>query len=238
MIQLNHTILINKLEHYGIRGTSLNWFSSYLTERTQYTFCNNKSSEFKNITCGVPQGSVLGPLLFLLYINDLPNISQKLKFYLFADDTNIFYQNSNLDNLQAVLNNELKKLSIWLNANRLALNISKTNFVIFAPKNKPLKNVTLLINKKAIQQKDHVKYLGVLIDSQLTFKYHITAVSKKISRTTGLMYRIRKYVDNKTLTMIYYSLIYPYLIYGIPIWGNADNVHLNSIFTIQKKLYE
>ena len=233
---MNHSILLQKLEHYGIRGTSLNWFSSYLNGRSQFTFCNNKSSDIKPITCGVPQGSVLGPLLFLLYINDLPNISNKLKFYLFADDTNIFYQCSKLDSLQTTVNTELKKLSIWLNSNRLALNISKTNFVIFASKNKPLKNVTLLLNKKAIEQKDHVKYLGVLIDSKLTFKVHITAVSKRIAKATGIMYRIRKYVDNKTLTMIYYSLIYPFLLYGIPIWGNADDVHLKSIFTIQKKV--
>ena len=126
---------------------------------------NNQNSELKSITCGVPQGSVLGPVLFLIYINDLPNVSKVLKFFLFADDTNIFYQNSNLVDLENVVNKELKKLSLWLNANRLALNISKTNFVIFAAKNKPLKNVTVLINKKAIQQNEYVKYLGILSDS-------------------------------------------------------------------------
>ena len=203
--------------------------------RTQFTSCNNASSEVKSITCGVPQGSVLGPLLFLIYINDLPNISMKLKFFLFADDTNIFYQCPNLEDLQRVLNRELKKLSLWLNANRLALNISKTNFVIFAAKNKPLKNITLLINKKAIQQKDFVKYLGVLIDSKLTFKEHIMAISKKVSRITGAMYRIRNYVNDNTLRMIYFSLIYPHFIYGIPIWGNADNIHIDPLLKLQKK---
>jgi hypothetical protein len=232
---VNHKILIDKLEHYGIRGRSLDWFSSYLTGRTQYTFCNGVNSELRTITCGVPQGSVLGPLLFLLYINDLPNISNKLKFYLFADDTNIFFESSDLESLEKTVNRELKKLSLWLNANRLALNISKTNFVIFAAKNKPLQNVTLLINRKAIQQTDNVKYLGVIIDSQLTFTQHIANVVKKVSRITGLMYRIRGCVDNTTLNMIYYSLIYPHLLYGIPIWGNADDTHINPLLILQKK---
>ena len=231
---VNHDILITKLEHYGVRGRSLDWFTSYLKDRSQYTSCNNARSEIKTISCGVPQGSVLGPLLFLIYINDLPNISNKLKFYLFADDTNIFYQCTNLDELQNVLNRELKKLTTWLNVNRLALNISKTNFVIFAAKNKPLKNVTLLLSKRAIQQTNYVKYLGILIDSQLTFKDHVMAVSKKIARTTGAMYRIRPYVNDKTLKMIYNSLLYPHLLYGIPIWGNADNIHIKSLLTLQK----
>ena len=232
---VNHNILIQKLEHYGVRGSSLNWFSSYLTGRIQFTYCNSVESDKKIVTCGVPQGSVLGPLLFLLYINDLPNISKKLKFYLFADDTNIFYQSKDLDSLQSTVNKELKKLSLWLNANRLALNISKTNFVIFAAKNKPLKNVTLLLNNKAFAQKDHVKYLGILIDSQLTFQAHTNSVSKKIARVTGMMYRIRKFVNDKTLRTIYNSLIYPFILYGVPIWGNADELHIEPIHKIQKK---
>ena len=224
---------MQKLEHYGVRGIALNWFSSYLTGRTQYTSCNNERSDMKTITCGVPQGSVLGLLLFLLYINDLPNISNKLKFYLFADDTNIFYKGTNLKSIQKTVNHELKKLSLWLNANRLALNISKTNFVIFAARNKPLENVTLLINRKAIQQADNVKYLGVLIDAQLTFKNHISSVIKKVSRITGLMYKIRNFVDNKTLDMI--SLIYPHLLYGIPLWGSACKSLIDPLQILQNQ---
>ena len=128
---VNHKILLSKLEHYGIRGSLLKWFESYLTNRTQYVFLNGVSSDTMSMSCGVPQGSVLGPLLFLLYINDLPNISDKLKFFLFADDTNIYYESDNLKSLEKIVNQELKSLSLWLNVNRLALNVSKTNFVIF-----------------------------------------------------------------------------------------------------------
>ena len=123
---------------------ALKWFESYLTDRKQYVFYNGVSSDVKDISCGVPQGSVLGPLLFLLYINDLPNISEKLKFYLFADDTNIYYESNNLRDLEIIVNEELKQLSLWLNLNRLALNISKTNFVIFHVYNQPLYSITLL----------------------------------------------------------------------------------------------
>ena len=140
---VNHDILLLKLEHYGVRDNMLNWFKSYLSNRKQYVYLNGVSSDIKEISCGVPQGSVLGPLLFLLYINDLPNISKILDFYLFADDTNIYYESESLDKLEKKVNKELRKL------NRLSLNISKTNFVIFHPFNKPLKHqITLKIQKK------------------------------------------------------------------------------------------
>ena len=112
----------------------------------------------------------------------------------------------------------------------------KTNFVIFASVNKPLKNVTILLANKAIEEKKYVKYLGVLIDSRLTFKEHTSSVYKKIARTVGLLYKLRHYVNQKTLTMIYYSLIYPFLIYATPIWGNTHDIHLSPIHKLQKKV--
>ena len=233
---VNHEILLRKLEHYGIRGAALKWFESYLTNRKQYVYYNGVSSDIKSVTCGVPQGSVLGPLLFLIYINDLPNISEKLSFFLFADDTNIYYESADLLELEKTVNEELKKLSQWLNINRLALNVSKTNFVIFrSPTKKCNHNVTLIMNRKALQQKDHVKYLGVLLDEHLNWKYQINGVALKISRGIGILAKLKPYLKNNLLRSIYFSLVYSHLSYGVHVWGSADKTSLNKIVTLQNK---
>ena len=128
---VNHDILLNKLEHYRVSGIALDWFASYLSNRNQYVSVNGHMSDYLNITWGVPQGSVLGPLLFLIYINDLPNISKLLSFYLFADDTNIYFEAPDMFILQKIMNRELRYVKKCLDANKLALNIEKTNFVVF-----------------------------------------------------------------------------------------------------------
>ena len=232
---VNHKILLQKLDHYGIRGSALSWFESYLDNRKQYVYVNGESSDLKIISCGVPQGSVLGPLLFLLYINDLPNISNVLDFYLFADDTNIYYEDVSLISLEKKVNNELKKLNLWLNVNRLSLNIAKTNFVIFHPYNKPLKgSITIKIKKKAIVEKSAIKYLGVTIDSTLSWKDHILNISKKISRAIGVMYKIRPFINIAIMKNLYYALIYSHLVYAIQVWGSACDMHLKKITVLQK----
>ena len=128
---VNHKILLGKLEHYGVRGNVLRWFNSYLTEGHQYVVVNGHVSDSLLITSDVPQGSVPGPLLILIYMNDLPYVSKVLQFYLFAGDTSIYYDANDLITLQKVINRELRKVKKWLEANRLALKISKTNYAIF-----------------------------------------------------------------------------------------------------------
>ena len=128
---VNHEILLAKLENYGIRGVINSWFRSYLTDRKQTTEVNNVVSEAETTLCGVPQGSVLGPLLFLLYINDIYKSSSLFSFYLFADDTSIILTNNNLKELETLVNCELGNVNDWLKANKLSLNIKKLNFVIF-----------------------------------------------------------------------------------------------------------
>ena len=175
-------------------------------------------------------------MLFLLYINDLPNVSKILNFYLFADDTNIYYESNTLKDLEKSINNELGKLSLWLNLNRLSLNIDKTNYIIFHPYNKPLKqHITIKINKKALAEKEYIKYLGVLIDSTLSWKHQISNISKKVSRALGIMYKLRPYVPLRIMKNVYHSLIYSHIIYAIEVWGSTFKTVINKILVLQKK---
>ena len=134
----DHSVLLHKLHYYGVRGTAHNWFTSYLGGRTQTTQVHSKISSKANLTCGLPQGSVLGPLLFLLYINDICTTSTKFKFHLFAEDTNLLYADKNLKSLETILNTELVKVSDWPHANKLTLNTKKSNYVNFHPYQKKI----------------------------------------------------------------------------------------------------
>ena len=181
---MNHEILLKKLEHYGIRGIALAWFHSYLSNREQYVSVNGYNSRSLNVTCGVPQGSVLGSLLFLIYINDIPNTSSKLAFYLFADDTSIYFESENLEQLQKIVNRELKHVKKWLDANKLVRYVDKTNFVIFHSPQKPLcENIIIKFGKQHVDKVKHVKFLGLLLDENLSWKHNLSELSKKLART-------------------------------------------------------
>ena len=133
---VDHSIIIAKLNHYGIRGIALEWFKNYLTNRSQIVKFKNNLSNKEKIICGVPQGSVLGPLLFLTYINDIHKSSEILSFIIFEDDTNMFYSHKNIKTLNETINNELNKVSLWLQANKLSLNIKKTQIIFFKTRKK------------------------------------------------------------------------------------------------------
>ena len=160
---VDHHILLDKLEYYGIRGIAHEWFSSYLSNRSQFVSLDLIDSDSKQISCGVPQGSVLGPLLFLTYVNALHKCSNVLDFHLFADDTNIFLQDQNLHFLELKLNEELDKVNQRLQLNRLSLNIDKTNFVIFCPPQRNPQPICLKISGRPVEQTAYVKYVDLII---------------------------------------------------------------------------
>ena len=198
---------------------------------------NGHKSDSLLITCGEPQGSILGPLLFFLYINDLPNTSKLLSFHFFADDTDIYCSSENLNDLELILNQELNTVAEWMKSNRLALSILKTNFVLFHCKRlKPYKSLNLKIDGVNIQEVSTVKYLGVTFDSNLTWKNHVNELCLKPSKTVGIFSKLRYYVNVDILIMLYYSLIYPFLTYGIQVWGFTYPTYLKPVTTLQKRV--
>ena len=234
---VNHHILLKKLEHYGIRGPALGWFSSYLSSRKQLVVHDGVSSPLSDITCGVPQGSILGPLLFLIYINDMHTSVKFSTVYHFADDTNLLYHHKNPKTLRKHMNADLKLLFDWLCANRLSLNISKTEFIIFKPPRAKLTNrITLTLNRTQIFESTKIRYLGVILDNKLTWKYHIFELGKKLNRAVGMLYKLRRMnCSRQILLSLYFAIFQSHLTYGICLWGNADSSILNKIFLSQKR---
>ena len=233
---VNHFILINKLRKYGIHGKILEWFISYLDNRKQYVFYNGSKSNDQYISCGVPQGSILGPLLFILYINDLSNISESLTSILFADDTTVIVESDSVSDAIALMNLELIKLNIWLQANKLTLNTTKTHYMVFDRGRKQSENNLLTLNNKSIGYVKFTKFLGVIIDEQLNWLNHISYVKNKISKGFGIILRARTFFTKKTLSNLYNAFILPYLLYCVEIWGNAAECHILPIITLQKKI--
>jgi hypothetical protein len=206
-----------------------------LDNRKQFCTFNTQSSKYANINCGVPQGSILGPLLFLLYINDLGIISSKLTSILFADDSNLFAEGANLQELQNLINSEMPTLMNWLSSNRLSLNIKKTHIMIFGKlTTNEKKKIAVYVSGQKLDVVETTKFLGLLLDDSLNWKPHITYISQKVAKSIGILSMARKVLDRKTLIQLYYSFIYPYLNYCNLSWGNAADTTLWPIFRLQK----
>jgi hypothetical protein len=225
---VNFNILLDKLEYYGFRGTCLNWFKSYLIGRTQFTVANECLSNVKHTTCGIPQGTVLYPLLFLLYINDIANSVSSFHVKLFADDFNLFVVSDNILSLFDVANNELNNLAHWICVNKLYVNYDKTNYMIFVPRTRNchtsniIINRNLLFNGHIIKQVHCVKCLGVNIDDELNWSEHINFLVGKVSSMIGIMYRNKRYLPINCKKNIYFALIYSNLIYCIEVYANTN----------------
>ena len=217
---IDHNILLDKLENYGIRGITKQWLRSYLTGRMQCVQIGRSRSEFSPIKCGVPQGSILGPTLFIMYINDIVKSSKIMKFVLFADDTNIIISGQNREQLLKQITNEMNKLKRWFNVNKLSLNLNKTKFMLFG-KRKTDVAVQIRVDDITIERVQQNVFLGVVIDDKLSWKPHINYLRKKVAKCVGVMQRASHALNQNALLILYNSFVMSYLTYCIEIWGNS-----------------
>lgn len=234
---VQHKIMLDKLFSYGVRGIALSWFHSYLSNRQQCVKVGSSTSQFKQITTGVPQGSVLGPILFLLYVNDLPSVSTSLSSILFADDTTLLASHSCYQQLVQLLNYELKKIHRWTVLNRLSLNVSKTFLILFS--NRPTdvdESLQVRLDDNPVDFVDVGRFLGVEVDGGLKFDLHINEICNKLSRTIGILYRLRGSTPVEVMINMYYGLVYPYIIYCVVVWGGSPARYTQKIILLQKKI--
>jgi hypothetical protein len=221
---VDHTILLSKLEHYGIRNTSLSLLNSYLSNRLQYVEIESVKSSYQTINTGVPQGSVLGPLLFIIYINDIHSSSNLFHFVTYADDTTLFTSLNAIANdtsspTEEIINSELQSVCKWLNLNRLSLNISKTKCMIFQKSNRIPFRPKLKLFDKYIEYVDSFNFLGIILDNKLNWKYQIENVARKVSKAICILSKLKHILPKSCLKTIYQSLVNSHLNYGLLCWG-------------------
>ena len=239
---INHNILFDKLYTYGIRGIALEWLHSYLNDRKQYVNINQHNSDKLDIQCGVPQGSILGPLLFLIYVNDL-SYFENTNILSFADDTTIYSSSTCIETLFTESNYQINALYKWFCANELYINASKTNYMIFSPPNIRIdtSRYHISIGDKTIERAGNemavksVKFLGIHIDEHLVWNSHIAYIKAKISKSLFAIRQLRHILPCVNLLNLYNALLHPHLSYGLLVWGNANQTHINKIISIQKK---
>ena len=232
---VDHNILLQKLDRYGISGNINKWFGSYLKDRKQLVSILGYDSQLRTLTHGVPQGSVLGPLLFLLFINDLHKAIQFSKVYHFADDTNLLLVGDSIKALQKKMNVDLKNLYRWLLANKISLNVAKTELIIFRKTNMTIPETKIMINGKKIFPSKSTKYLGVHLDDDLSGFTHCNELLPKLRRANGMLAKARHFITNKKdLLSIYYSMFSSILTYASQVWGLLDNPALNKVESAHK----
>ena len=234
---VHHEILCDKLNAYGLRGKVNDLFKSYLSNRKQFVSLNGFESSIEDITCGVPQGSTLGPLLFLLYINDFRLCLTDASSGHFADDTFIIYNSKKLKTIETVINYELKQVIKWLRLNKLSLNAGKTELIFFHSSSKKIdfSNVFINFNGIRLTPVDFVKYLGMFIDKHLNWNQHIHELSKKLSQANGILSKLRYNAPFEVCIQVYYALFYSNLIYGCNAWGLTSEENIQRIEILQRK---
>lgn len=221
------------MSFYGLRGITNQWFKSYLSDRKQSVCIGTKLSSQRNINYGVPQGSILGPSLFLIYINDLPNSLHFSRPTLFADDTSLFFSFNSLQDLKTKIDFDLSNINQWLCANKLTLNLAKSNFILYSLRQKH--SLALSLNGEFLNQRSFVKYLGVVFDEKLSWVNHLAKISKSVSQGIGIMNKLKHIVPFSLLKNIYHSFITSHLNYCSEVWSCANKTSLRKVEVLQKK---
>ena len=234
---VDHSIVLTKLKHYGIRGEALKWFQSYLTNRQQFTVANGICSTKQKVLYGVPQGSVLGPLLFLLYVNDIAAAVPRHKLRLFADDSNIFVSDINPRSLKNQMVNVLKNMDEWFRANKLTINMSKTKYSIFVKPRREIPSLlnSITVNGTKISRVSDSKYLGLVLDDKLSWSKHIDELNEKLTKTVQAYKIVTNYLNTPAKYMVYYAYFYSRIQYGCEIYSTAQNKKIKSIQVKQNR---
>jgi hypothetical protein len=231
---INHTILLDKLYHLGFRGVFHSLLSSYLSHRFQFVEINGVRSDFHTINCGVPQGSILGPLLFLLYINDISSVAEQLHFTLFADDTTILFSDPSLKHSVTVAEKYLSAVFEWFTANRLLINFKKTSFMVFG-NTQLAPDCTLSISNNVILRTNVCKFLGIYIDDDLSWSGQINHICSQLSKAIGMIKVARMYMPRTVLMSMFHAFIMSHLRYGVLVWGNTFTTYIYRVKVLFNK---
>ncbi|MDD9361468.1 MAG: reverse transcriptase family protein, partial [Anaplasma sp.] len=234
---VNHSILLNKLHQYGFRGKTSQLFSSYLSDRKQCVVINDFTSTPRTVLTGVPQGSVLGPILFSLYVNDFPSILKYSEALMYADDTALIFVGDTIGELQDKINEELTTVLAWFTSNQLTLNLKKSKYTVFHSKKKAINYDELVIrlDNTKLQHVACYKYLGVLFDSDMHWKSQIKHICSKIAYGCYTLLKARECFDLFILRILYFAFVHSQLVYCIESWGNTYATYLDPVTRLQKR---